>query len=141
MPVRDVPNRKIREHPSPPVRSAGQQFELDLSPNETIGKKFSGSFRGLGRAPGGIGDLQTRKPDNPSVLDSDVKPLVDRDDAPGPGRRATVRVDASAGPERQTGDPEAQGEPRACAHDLSPEAMRKGQIHASGFARSTRPRP
>jgi hypothetical protein len=139
--VRDVLNRKIREDPSPSIRPARQQFELDLAADETIGKKFSSRFRGLGRAAGWIGGLETGEPDNAAVIDRDVEPLVYANDARGPGRRATIRMDASAEPERQTGDPETQGKVRACAHDLFAETMRRTQFHARGFARSRRPRP
>ena len=109
--------------------------------DEPIGKKLSCRFHRFGRAPRWIRGLQTREPHDSAVLERDVEPLVDADHAPCPGRRATVRMDEGAGPERQAGDYKTQCKPRARTHNLFAKAMRKAEIHANGFARSRRLRP
>ena len=116
-----------------------------LSPTSWATSRSARNFRAastvLGEPLDGSGASKPASLTISAVLERDVEPLVDADHAPCPGRRATVRMDEGAGPERQAGDYKTQCKPRARTHNLFAKAMRKAEIHANGFARSRRLRP
>jgi hypothetical protein len=83
-----------------------------------------------------IEHLQTGEPDEASILQGDVEPLVDGDDPPGPGRRPAIRLCARCGTYRQAGETKTQTNSSAQSRKMLAKAMRRAKIHDIAFARS-----
>src|SRR5208282_3045172 len=124
---------KVRQRALPAVCSVGQEVEFRLAADKASGKKVARRPRRLRIAALRFGRIQTAEPDEPTVGQGDVEPLVDGDDLNGSGRRAAV----TEGGRGKTNSRADQNEPDVGSGGGAPQpfakSVRGAEIHAMAF--------